>query len=83
MPPHRHHQPHLITGESCLHSKLKSKGEDTKGKKAKEGSSNQDVDADIGQQEEVGKDEDADDSSETAQLGNLNNFASFLEKEKP
>ena len=73
---------HLIAGEGGLNSKLKSEGEDAKGKKAEEGSSDQDVDADVRQEKEVGKDEDADNSSETAQLGDLNNFASFLEKEK-
>ena len=73
---------HLIAGEGCLNSKLKSEGEDAKGKKTKEGSGDQDVDADVGQQKEVGKDEDADNSSETAQLGDLNNFASFLEKKR-
>ena len=72
---------HLIAGERCLNSKLKSEGKDTKGKKAEEGSGDQDVDADVRQEKEVGEDEDADNSSKTAQLGDLNNFASFLEKE--
>ena len=76
-----YHHPHLIAGESRLNSKLKSEGEDTKGKKAKEGTGNQDVDADVGQQKEVGEDEDADNSSETAQLSDLNNFTSFLARE--
>ena len=73
--------PHLITGECCLNSKLKSEREDTKSKKAEEACGNQDVDADVGQEKEVGKDEDADNGSQTTQLGNLNNFASSLEKE--
>ena len=73
--------PHLITGERCLNSKLKSEREDAKSKKAEEACGNQDVDADVGQEKEVGKDEDADNSSQTAQLGDLDNFASSLEKE--
>ena len=71
---------HLIAGERGLNSKLKSEGENTEGKKAEEGSSDQDVDADVRQEKEVGEDEDADNSSETAQLSDLNNFASFLKK---
>ena len=73
-------KPHLVTGECCLNSELESEGENSEGKKAEEGSSDQDVDADVRQQKEVGKDEDADNSSKTAQLCDLNNFASFLEK---
>ena len=73
---------HLITREGGFNCELKSEGEDAESEEAEEGAGDQDVDAHVGHEQQVGEDEHANNSSQTAQLGDLHNFASLLKVKK-
>ena len=68
----------LVRGEGRLHRHLQRQREHADGEEAKEPRRDEDVGADIGEEEEVGHDDDADDVAEAAQLRDLHDLPRLL-----